>query len=757
MRATPVVDDENTCFACARHGLTTVHTSPYDAPSHTGLGSIGQFADYDCGNVSEALSLLTLSPDGELLPSSFFSSCPALIFYMLNHSQPGCFQYPGDPFLAQPVLGRPGDPNPRYDPRNPEYDPRNPEYDPRNPGYDPRNPGYDPRGRDRDYDHRKRIEKFKNPNYDGHSRGYDRRDPRYDPRDPRYDPRNDPRSPAYDPRRRSWGKGRYDDRNYYPTDRDSRMQNRRRYELNRRGYSDQYPKRHPDYDYDYNEEFRRLDGKESVYARWIGGVVSMFLIGFISLGCTMLLPALRRSRHYDQANHFLLSLAVGTLAGDALIHLLPHAISMGEKSHFAHSDHNDNSMYLHDHGSSTHFKQALYGFTALMGIIIFLFLERLHNIRSGGKGHGHSHGGRPRRGSGSLSQHASGVNSTLPRNASLLLSDTAIDVIGLPPSQKIGKKLSEHSKEDSFNNTLDGRGDASRCFGGCPPQNRSSGGDPNGNTDGASGDGVEAANCVSGGVARGTSSTASTLQRDHHVLPVRRQPLKDRSGAAAAADMAERERLMNPLSVAEKLEMKPEKSEKHDDSSSVNIVLQEYHVSHHGHSHHGHAHVSGRKDSLRMMILMGEGMHIFMDGMAIGAAFATSLTGGIATAIAVLCHELPHKVGDFALLFDMGMTRKTALQMVVLMWLLSLVGMIIGEVVGSIEAASPWIYSFTAGIFLHLALVDLLSEVSVKGGETCSAAGQILLQMCGMLVGAGIMLLIAIYEHDLHNLLAWAF
>ncbi|KAA0193570.1 hypothetical protein HAZT_HAZT011502 [Hyalella azteca] len=124
----------------------------------------------------------------------------------------------------------------------------------------------------------------------------------------------------------------------------------------------------------------------------------------------------------------------------------------------------------------------------------------------------------------------------------------------------------------------------------------------------------------------------------------------------------------------------------------------------------------------------------------------------------------------------MGMTRKTALQMVVLMWLLSVVGMIIGEVVGSIEAAAPWIYSFTAGIFLHLALVDLvsedalyciaaflmslasqLSEVSVKGGETCSAAGQILLQMCGMLTGAGIMLLIAVYEHDLHNILAWAF
>ena len=70
--------------------------------------------------------------------------------------------------------------------------------------------------------------------------------------------------------------------------------------------------------------------------------------------------------------------------------------------------------------------------------------------------------------------------------------------------------------------------------------------------------------------------------------------------------------------------------------------------------------------------------------------------------------------GDFALLFDMGMTRRVALKMVVLMWLLSIVGMIIGELVGSIKYASPWIYSFTAGIFLHLALVDLVSVMLAK-------------------------------------------
>ena len=42
---------------------------------------------------------------------------------------------------------------------------------------------------------------------------------------------------------------------------------------------------------------------------------------------------------------------------------------------------------------------------------------------------------------------------------------------------------------------------------------------------------------------------------------------------------------------------------------------------------------------------MGDGVHNFTDGMAIGAAFATSITAGFSTSIAVFCHELPHELG----------------------------------------------------------------------------------------------------------------
>lgn len=64
------------------------------------------------------------------------------------------------------------------------------------------------------------------------------------------------------------------------------------------------------------------------------------------------------------------------------------------------------------------------------------------------------------------------------------------------------------------------------------------------------------------------------------------------------------------------------------------------------HTHHGHSHkLPNSISAIAWMVILGDGIHNFSDGLAIGAAYANSMTGGISTTIAVFCHELPHEIG----------------------------------------------------------------------------------------------------------------
>lgn len=85
-----------------------------------------------------------------------------------------------------------------------------------------------------------------------------------------------------------------------------------------------------------------------------------------------------------------------------------------------------------------------------------------------------------------------------------------------------------------------------------------------------------------------------------------------------------------------------------DEEEGYKVILREHGRTHHGHSHsHGHVHSAPSSlSSVAWMVIMGDGLHNLTDGLAIGAAFAGSITGGLSTATAVFCHELPHELGE---------------------------------------------------------------------------------------------------------------
>lgn len=146
------------------------------------------------------------------------------------------------------------------------------------------------------------------------------------------------------------------------------------------------------------------------------------------------------------------------------------------------------------------------------------------------------------------------------------------------------------------------------------------------------------------------------------------------------------------------------------DDENFTIILREHESKHHGHSHtHGHVHSPPKTlSAVAWMVIMGDGLHNFTDGMAIGAAFSMSIGGGFSTAIAVFCHELPHELGDFAVLLKAGMSARKAVYYNVLSSVLSLFGMILGIWIGDTPEASAWIFSAAAGMFIYIALVDMV-------------------------------------------------
>jgi zinc transporter ZupT len=154
--------------------------------------------------------------------------------------------------------------------------------------------------------------------------------------------------------------------------------------------------------------------------------------------------------------------------------------------------------------------------------------------------------------------------------------------------------------------------------------------------------------------------------------------------------------------------------------------------SHHSHSHkykshrekaHHDHHIKHEKQItdvklIAWMVIMGDGLHNFADGLAIGASFASSLPVGLGTSIAVLCHELPHEIGDFAVLRRAGVSLKKALVFNAVSGVMCMFGVLVGLLIGEFPKFTSFTFSFIAGTFLYISLVDMVSiylDLKIEG------------------------------------------
>ncbi|XP_004276999.1 zinc transporter ZIP10 isoform X1 [Orcinus orca] len=416
---------------------------------------------------------------------------------------------------------------------------------------------------------------------------------------------------------------------------------------------------------------------------WICGIISITVISLLSLLGVILVPIINQGC-FKFLLTFLVALAVGTMSGDALLHLLPHSQGGHDHSHqhahgHGHSHGHESKKFLEEYDA------VLKGLVALGGIYLLFIIE--HCIR--------------------MFKH---YKQQRGKQKWFMKQNTE--------ESAIGRKLSDHK----LNNTPD-------------------------------------ADWLQLKPLAGTDDSVVSEDR------LNETELTDLEGQQESPPKnylcIEEEKIMahsqsDGLPAIHEHDLHAAAHNHHDESKTV--LRKHNHQWHHKHSHHSHGPCHSGSDlketgiaNIAWMVIMGDGIHNFSDGLAIGAAFSAGLTGGISTSIAVFCHELPHELGDFAVLLKAGMTVKQAIVYNLLSAMMAYIGMLIGTAVGQYaNNITLWIFAITAGMFLYVALVDMLPEMLHGDGDNeehgFCPVGQFILQNLGLLFGFAIMLVIALYE-----------
>lgn len=147
--------------------------------------------------------------------------------------------------------------------------------------------------------------------------------------------------------------------------------------------------------------------------------------------------------------------------------------------------------------------------------------------------------------------------------------------------------------------------------------------------------------------------------------------------------------------------------------------------------HHHHTYGEFEHHSYNALVLVGDTIHNFIDGIIIAAAFVVSPGIGITAFLAVIFHEIPQEISDFGILLRGGMRRSRIIAFNVLSALVSLVGAAIAYFfLTSIQGVTLPLLAFAAGAFIYIAASDLIPET-----KRTTSIGKSLLQIALVIAG----------------------
>ena len=163
----------------------------------------------------------------------------------------------------------------------------------------------------------------------------------------------------------------------------------------------------------------------------------------------------------------------------------------------------------------------------------------------------------------------------------------------------------------------------------------------------------------------------------------------------------------------------------------IALLRHSHHHEGDGHNHHhGHdAEVAGRSG---WMILVGDGLHNFVDGVLIAAAFMADYQVGLFTAIAIIAHEIPQEIGDFIVLLNAGFSRRRALLYNFICGLSAVVGGVLAYYfLERAHAAMPYLLVLASSSFIYIAVSDLIPQMH-RRPHWAESLRQTILIACGV-------------------------